>query len=52
MTFNVNYETFTATSVQIPRIPLLIVSYAKRLSLEFPLTSDHNETCKEDNVQH
>ena len=52
MTFYVDYETFTGTSMLIPRFPLLIVSYAKRFSLEFPLTSDYNETCEEGNVQH
>ena len=52
MTFYVNYETITATSMLIPRFPLLIASYAKGWSSEFPLTSVHSESCEEDNVQH
>ena len=47
MTFYVNYETFTGTSMLILRFPVLIASYTKRYSLEFPLTNDHNETCED-----
>ena len=41
MTFYVNYETFNATSMLILRFPQLIASYAKRQSLEFPLTMQY-----------
>ena len=42
------WNIYCNKTMLIPWFPLLISSYAKRYSLEFPLTSDHNETCEEE----